>query len=228
MILGIGITALLVCIAVIYWLFITTEGTYLGARVVALLYDWSARRYDDIKKVHLVDEALFIGVPLQQTLAGKLAPRVLDIATGTGRVPIALLGRWRFDGIVVGLDRSRRMLRQASEAMGDRRTQVTYMTCDAEQLCWDDASFDCVTCLEALEFVPSGRQAVSEMWRVLKPGGTLLVSNRVGPEARFFPGRISRRGVLEAHLASVGFEGIDSRRWQVHYDLVWARKPGLD
>ena len=213
-------------VVVLYWLLITTEGTYLGARAVALLYDWTARRYDAIKNVHFVDEALFIGVPLQQALIDLPAPRVLDVATGTGRVASTLFSRWGFGGLVVGMDRSVRMLTQALKVTQAHAQQVHYVAGDAQSLCWDDGSFDCLTCLEAIEFVPDGAQAIAEMWRVLKPGGTLLVSNRVGPEARLFPGRIARRGRLEQHLEQAGFTHVRSQRWQVHYDLIWAQKPG--
>ena len=66
---------------------------------------------------------------------------------------------------------------------------------------------------------------VNEMLRVLRPGGVLLLSNRVGWEAGLFPGRISGRGRLEGHLRGVGFDGLGTKRWQVRYDLVWAFKP---
>jgi SAM-dependent methyltransferase len=69
------------------------------------------------------------------------------------------------------------------------------------------------------------RQAVREMIRVLKPGGVMLVSNRVGLDAWFFPRRYCRRGRLEAMLAGEGLTEIKSQRWQVDYDLIWATKP---
>jgi len=69
------------------------------------------------------------------------------------------------------------------------------------------------------------RQTVREMVRVLKPGGILLVSNRVDREAWLFPGRYCRRGRMEALLRQEGLIGIDTRLWQTYYDLVWAEKP---
>jgi len=84
---------------------------------------------------------------------------------------------------------------------------------------------DCVTCLEALEFMRDGRAVLAEAWRVLKPGGVLLMTNRVGWQAYCFPGRIARRGTLERACARQGFVGVETQLWQVDYDLVWARKP---
>jgi ubiquinone/menaquinone biosynthesis C-methylase UbiE len=91
-----------------------------------------------------------------------------------------------------------------------------------------DAAFDAVTCLEALEFMRDPRRVLREMIRVLRPGGVMLVSNRIGPEARLFPRRYARRGTLEALLQAEGMERVDTRLWQTYYDLIWAWKPGLD
>jgi len=86
--------------------------------------------------------------------------------------------------------------------------------------------FDCVTCLEALEFMRDPGGAIREMARVLRPGGVLLVSNRVGRDAWFFPGRLCGRGRLEWCLRELGLGEVTTERWQVHYDLIWARKAG--
>jgi len=53
----------------------------------------------------------------------------------------------------------------------------------------------------------------------------LLLSNRVGTDAWWFPGRMAKRGRLERHLEAIGLEDVRMDRWQVHYDLIWARKP---
>ncbi|MFH1085881.1 MAG: methyltransferase domain-containing protein [Chloroflexota bacterium] len=207
-----------------YWLFISTEGTYVGPRLVALLYDWTATRYDRIKNLHFVDEARFIGLPLMAALEGRAAPLVLDVATGTGRVPLAVLNRlapaWRF----VGLDRSPGMLASAQRALADWSAQVALVRGDASALPFAEGTFDAVACLEALEFMDSWAAVVAELARVVRPGGVLLLSNRVGAEARLFVGRLARRGALESCLAHLGLTDIRTERWQVHYDLVWARK----
>ena len=58
----------LLLLGVLYWLLITTEGTYLGSRVVTLLYDWTAGRYDAIKNLHFVNEARYLGLPVAEAL----------------------------------------------------------------------------------------------------------------------------------------------------------------
>ena len=211
--------------AVLYWLLIITEGTYLGPRVVVLLYDWAAKQYDSIKDLHFVNESRFIGLPLGAELGTESRPWLLDVATGTGRVPMALLNSGDFDGIIAGVDRSQRMLARAQEVTSDCGGCLHLICGDAQALPFREGSFHGASCLESLEFMGNADQVVAEMLRVLKPGGILLLSNRVGNEAWLFPGRLAGRGRLETHLNCLGLAGIRTQRWQAHYDLVWARKP---
>jgi hypothetical protein len=64
------------------------------------------------------------------------------------------------------------------------------------------------------------------MVRVLAPGGVLLLTNRVGREARLLPGRAIPRPAFEETLAGLSLREIEVRRWQVNYDLAIARKEG--
>jgi len=209
---------------VIYWLFIVTEGTYLGPKVVTLLYDWTADRYDRIKDLQYIHELRFLGLPLLAALSHIAFPRVLDVATGTGRLPAVLL-RQGFRGFVVGVDRSLRMMAQAKNGLDCYDGRVAFIQQDAGMLAFRDAVFDCVTCLEALEFMSDPVKVLQEMVRVLKPGGLLMLSNRVGRDARLFPARMCGRGKLEGHLRRLGLGRVSAQPWQEHYDLVWAYKP---
>jgi ubiquinone/menaquinone biosynthesis C-methylase UbiE/uncharacterized protein YbaR (Trm112 family) len=229
---GWGIGLLVVAVAglgaLAYWQLIIAEGTYLGPRVVAKTYDWIARRYDGIKQFNPRDEGWFVAGPLLQALAGVERPLVLDVATGTGRLPLALM-RERFasaGGRVVGLDLSRGMLRQAQAKLLPYRQQVDWVWQDASRLPFEDGTFDAVTCLESLEFVPQPRAALAEMVRVLAPGGVLLITNRVGREARFLPRRAMSRPAFEAALAALALRDVQVRPWQVDYDLALACKGG--
>jgi SAM-dependent methyltransferase len=148
---------------------------------------------------------------------------VLDVATGTGRLPRTLLTQPNFDGHIVGLDSSRAMLAQAASIASERLILIWQ---DAAHLPFDDNAFDAVTCLEALEFMPDTRQALGEIVRVLRPGGVLLATNRVGAWARFLPGHTQSPQAFEAMLTQLGLERIQTQTWQVEYNLVWASKPG--
>ncbi len=218
------LVVLLAVAAVSYYLLIVTEGTYLGTRVVVLLYDWVAQKYDGMKKLRPVYESFFLGIPLAEALREVPSPRILDVATGTGRLPRTLYPELGDRGLIVGVDRSEKMIALAEKERASLGPGVFFLRADAQNLCFADASFDALTCLEALEFMTQPRQVLREMYRVLKPGGVALVSNRVGLDARFFPGRAAGRGRLEDLLREAGFEHITTRRWQVHYDLIWASK----
>lgn len=210
----------------LYWLLVLTEGSYLGPRVVAYLYDRSATEYDDIKMFDAEDDRWRIGGPLVSGLMSQPYPLVLDIATGTGRVPELLLSNPSFRGRVIALDISLRMLQEAWQKTRLWAERIDLIWEDASRLPFVEEAFSAVICLEALEFFPHPKGVLGEMVRVLQPGGTLLLSNRVGRDRFLFPGRAFARSRLRQHLESLGLEAITAERWQTYYDLVWARKRG--
>jgi len=214
--------------ALVYWHLIIAEGAYMGPRAVAWTYDLVARRYDAIKQFAPGEEDWFVAAPLWHRLSGVERPLLLDVATGTGRVPLALM-RNRFavaGGQIVGLDLSREMLRQARANLRDYSDRVSLVWQDASRLPFDDGAFDAVTCLEAVEFLPSPREALAEMVRVLAPGGLLMVTNRVGRAARLLPGRTFSRPLFRRTLAALPLHDVETRAWQADYDLATARKVG--
>jgi ubiquinone/menaquinone biosynthesis C-methylase UbiE len=222
---ALGVLGLAALIAFAYWQLIVAEGTYLGPRTVAWTYDLVARRYDAIKQFQPQNERWFLAQPLLRELAGLERPLILDVATGTGRLPLALLQE-RFRGGIIGLDLSLGMLRQARRKLRAYDDQVRLFWQDAGRLPFDDDTFDAVTCLESVEFMPRPSEVLVEMVRVLAPGGTLLLTNRVGREARFLPRRAISRPAFPKLLAAHPLTAIEVRRWQADYDLATARKLG--
>jgi ubiquinone/menaquinone biosynthesis C-methylase UbiE len=204
----------------LYWLLVLTEGVYLGRRVVVWLYDITAGRYDGIKEFSPADEQYLISRRLLPTLNGRPAPWVLDVATGTGRVPVALLAEAAFSGRIVGLDPARQMLDQARPKLGPFTGRAWLVQQVAGSLPFADSSFDAVTCLEALEFFPSTEAALAEMVRVLRPGGLLLTSRRKGWEGRSFIGRYQSAADFEQLLRDLGLVQVESQLWELNYDMV--------
>jgi len=221
-----GVLVLVTLALLVYWQLVIAEGAYLGPWVVAKSYDWFARRYDGVKRFDPRAERWYVAGPLMQGLWRVRQPLVLDVATGTGRLPMALLGEG-FSGQIVGLDLSLGMLRQAQDKLAPYNEHVHLVWQDANTLPFDDGTFDAVTCLEALEFLPEPLDALAEMVRVLAPDGILFLSNRVGREARFLPGRAIPRPLFEQILVEHPLRDVQIRRWQVDYDLAMARKLGL-
>jgi len=223
-----GLGALILLGLLFYWLVIITEGVYLGRRVVVWLYDLTAGSYDQIKEFDEEFERSAIVRPLLAALAGQYEPFVLDVATGTGRVPLLLINEADFNGRVVGLDASAKMLAQGLEKIAslpaERKRQINLIRQAAENLPFADNSFDAVTCLEALEFFPSDRVVLKEMVRVLQPGGTLMTTRRQGWESRFYLSRYRSKETLAELLEDVGLNHIEYYPWQVNYDMVRALK----
>jgi SAM-dependent methyltransferase len=219
LLLGLAALALL-----LYWEFVIAEGVHLGPRVVIALYDLVAPRYDKIKKFDPVFEDECVGLPLAAALAEVDAPRVLDVAAGTGRAARALLRQAAFDGSVINLEPARRMLEQgrAQTALWPGRSH--WVRGPARPLPFADGVCDAVTCLEALEFFPDARAALAECVRLLRPGGVLALTNRVGFEARLMPGRTFSRARFLRLLAGFPLEDVRVQPWQVDYDLAWARR----
>jgi ubiquinone/menaquinone biosynthesis C-methylase UbiE len=210
----------------LYWQLILAEGAYFGKGAVAWLYNVAAHRYNRIKQYDAEDDARFLGEPLVLSLQGIPQPIVLDVATGTSRLPLAVCRQPLFRGQIIALDNARRMLHEATQYVQTYRDRGTWVWQPAVPLPFANHTFDLVTCLEALEFMPSTPAALSEFIRVLKPGGLLLVTNRVGSGRRLMPGKTYRQEQFEALLQSLQQTDITTQVWQYDYDLVWSLKPG--
>ncbi|MBN1875487.1 MAG: class I SAM-dependent methyltransferase [Anaerolineae bacterium] len=214
--------------ALLYWQLILAEGAYLGRFVVTLLYDWSARLYDRIKSFDPGYEQWFLGRPLSMALGVLPDPLILDVATGTARLARTLFQQAGFHGRLIGLDYSRKMLQEAVKETRPWAEQLTFIWQDASQLPFEDNTFDAVTCLEALEFMPDPEHVLREMARVLRPGGIMLITNRIGSGARWMPGRTYTPDTFQSKLRDLPLEMIRVQPWQEDYDLLWGRKPGMD
>jgi demethylmenaquinone methyltransferase/2-methoxy-6-polyprenyl-1,4-benzoquinol methylase len=106
---------------------------------------------------------------LVRRLPRRSAARVLDLACGTGDLTLLLARRYR-DGEVIGVDLSPAMLARARRRRGARG--LSFRLGDLCRLPFASERFDLVTGGYALRNAPSLGAALSEVWRVLKPGGT--------------------------------------------------------
>lgn len=212
--------------ALLWYLVVKTEGIYLGRRAVIWLYDVYAGRYDDIKQYDPITEDYFLARPIMQRLTHVRAPLVLDVATGTGRLPLALLEQPDFQGRIVALDLSRKMLAGAAPKLAPYGNRASLLHLPAERLPFPNGTFDLVTCLEALEFMMDPRAVLRELARVLRPGALLVLTNRQGLDAKLMPGRTFTHDTLKDLLKDLGLTRVEIDLWQVDYRIAWAEKPG--
>ena len=108
---------------------------------------------------------------------------VLDIAAGTGDQTILVAQRVGPHGRVVATDISLDMLAIAAEQAREAGlTNVTTQVMDAQHLDFPAETFDAVIPRQGLMFIANLPQALTRMWAVLKPGGTLAATVWSTPE----------------------------------------------
>jgi SAM-dependent methyltransferase len=97
---------------------------------------------------------------------------VLEVGCGTGVLTREVIKRVGSNGSITGLDLSESMLGVARSICPD----ADFQQGNAMDLPFDDESFDVAIASFVLMFVPDPVQAVSELWRVLKPGGRMILT----------------------------------------------------
>jgi demethylmenaquinone methyltransferase/2-methoxy-6-polyprenyl-1,4-benzoquinol methylase len=101
--------------------------------------------------------------------------QVLDIAGGTGDLALAFSKKVGASGQVVHTDINEAMLRTGRDRLLDAGVALPTLVCDAEKLPFPDDHFDRVSVAFGLRNMTHKDVALTEMNRVLKPGGKLLV-----------------------------------------------------
>ncbi|MFU8820085.1 MAG: bifunctional demethylmenaquinone methyltransferase/2-methoxy-6-polyprenyl-1,4-benzoquinol methylase UbiE [Gammaproteobacteria bacterium] len=148
------------------------------ARRVRGVFDSVATRYD------LMNDLMSLGVhrawkriTVEKTFL-RPGMQVLDLAGGTGDLAALMAPRVTPGGRVVLSDINEAMLRRGRERLLDRGVageNIEYCLADAEALPFEDGGFDVVTIAFGLRNVTRKEAALAEMYRVLRPGGQLLV-----------------------------------------------------
>lgn len=189
-----------------------------------------------------------IMLPLIKGVIESAAPRpgehVLDVACGTGLVARFVAPRVAPGGMVSNLDFDPAMIAVARGLVTQPPgVSVTWHCASALSMPFADGTFDLVMCLNGLQFLPSHAAGLSEIRRVLKPGGRLVVTvlsaiERCRGHAHVLHG-LERRGVdstpmlkafvlgdvgrLETLAREAGFKETCVRAMQDHIRLPSAR-----
>lgn len=159
--------------------------THFGERVVP--EDEKAGLVHDVfssvaSKYDVMNDVMSVGIhrlwkdAMMDWLAPRDGQRLLDVAGGTGDIAFRFLRRAPGASAVV-TDMTEPMLiegrkRAEAEAFADR---LNWVTGDAMALPFDDSSFDVYTISFGIRNVTRIEDALSEAYRVLKPGGRLMV-----------------------------------------------------
>ncbi len=145
------------------------------ARKVADVFDSVASRYDLMNDLmsagmHRLWKAFTIGL----SGVGPGA-RVLDIAGGTADLSLKFAEKVGPEGRVFLTDINNAMLGRGRDRMLDHGFRMDAVQCDAEKLPFRSNYFDCTTVAFGLRNMTHKDTALKEMYRVLRPGGKLMV-----------------------------------------------------
>ncbi|MCW3816891.1 methyltransferase domain-containing protein [Micromonospora sp. DR5-3] len=135
------------------------------------VWDRTAPSYD--RQIAFLERTMFSGG--REWLGARARGRVLEVAIGTGRN----LPHYPADVTLSGIELSPAMLDIARQRAADLGRTVDLYEGDAERLPFNDASFDTVVCALSLCTIPNPVKGISEMKRVLVPGGRLLLLDHV-------------------------------------------------
>jgi len=138
--------------------------------------------FNDISgKYDFLNHFLSLGVDYRwrrkfvRSLAAFKPRRILDVATGTG--DLAVLISSLDQAAVTGIDLAANMLAIAEKKILDKglNDRITFRQADAENIPFPDDSFDAVTVAFGVRNFEDLEKGLSEMRRVLKPGGVMMI-----------------------------------------------------
>jgi phosphatidylethanolamine/phosphatidyl-N-methylethanolamine N-methyltransferase len=140
--------------------------------------------------------------------AERIGGRILEVGVGTG----LSLDHYARTNRITGIDISEPMLEKAHRRKArlnlDHVEMIAVM--DAEDLRFADASFDVVVAQYVVTAVPNPEKALDEFVRVVRPGGEIILTSRIGAESGL-------RGVLESWLMPI------TSRLGWRTEFPWAR-----
>jgi ubiquinone/menaquinone biosynthesis C-methylase UbiE len=182
---------------------------------------WAKQAASYDRQIGWFERKVFGGQQHRTWACGQVHGDVLEVAVGTG----LNLPEYPLDARVTGIDLSPEMLELARRRISLSGREIDLRTGDAQDLPFDDESFDVVVCTYSLCNIPDPAVAVAEMHRVLRPGGRLVLVDHIRSRSRVMYGvqkvieqisvrfdgdRMTRRPSVEVHRQ--GFDVVEQER----------------
>ncbi len=120
---------------------------------------------------------------LLEILARPIKMSLLDVGCGGGQAAIRIKERYPHLNIT-GIDASAVMISNARERANNKGCRIHFEVADAEALPFPDASYDVVYSFGSAKHWPNPLKGFGECWRVLKPGGELLIADATSDATR--------------------------------------------
>ena len=156
---------------------------------------------------------------------------VLDLACGRGGYSLEIARRT--SSRLVGVDFSAEAVRQATGSAAVVDVAAEFRVGDLAATGLEDASVDGVLCVDAIQFADAPAGAYSELRRVLRPGGRVVLTcweSAAGPDDERVPDRV-RRVDLRGGLVGAGFHDVEvtqRRGWRTAELAMWQEAAALD
>jgi demethylmenaquinone methyltransferase / 2-methoxy-6-polyprenyl-1,4-benzoquinol methylase len=165
----------------------TDRGNAASTAEVRSMFDKIARVYDPMNLVISAFQEPRWRKRAVRASGAKPGDRILDVATGTGKVAADLEAKTQPGGSVVGVDISPAMIDIAKQRFANR-PGLTLLVGDALSLPTEDGSFDAATIAFGMRNLPDYATGFAEMTRSVRPGGRVVCLEIARPSSR--PARV--------------------------------------
>lgn len=152
-------------------------------------YDYQETTDDLLKRIDIhskfgsrnIDDWMLTLLDLQKGM------KVLDVGCGAGKQCLSYHQYLQGEADITGGDVNEELLEQARRASADQKANITYIPLNFnERFPIDDYSFDLVSCCFAIYYAEDVPYTISEMRRVLKPGGRLFTTGPMRSNKQMF------------------------------------------
>lgn len=148
-------------------------------KAVAEMFDGVAKHYDRTNDVLSMGNSFIWRIATTRAVAPVPGERILDLAAGTGTSSVSLA---KSGADIVAADFSAGMI----EVGRAKHPNITFVQADAMALPFKDGEFDAVTISFGLRNIEDPKKALAEMFRVLKPGGRIVICEFSTPQRALF------------------------------------------